>query len=205
MENETKKDSAIIIGPVRLSWLNVFKPRMNDLNNTMEYSATLLIPKEPTTECSDPAGVVAKVNAAILAVMTEKFGEPKGPRWPKNWKNPLGEDESGEYHVIKTKSGEDRPPMLINGKREKVSAEDGWKSGDWGTVKIWPFAFDQTVNKGAAFKLNAIQFLYVGDALGGTGRTSPDEFPEVANASVPTKDDAPYNPHDDQDEDNPFA
>jgi hypothetical protein len=183
--NEEKKDSAIIIGPVRLSWIHIWEPRLDNLSGRTEYSATLLIPKKPTKQCPDPDAVIAQVKEAVLLAMSEKFGEPGGKKWPKNWRNPLGEDETGEYYQIKVKSSEDRPPVVINGDRITVGPKSGWNAGDWGKAKIWPFSFDQQVNKGASFKLNAIQFLYKDEPFGGSIATSPDEFDKVDDADKP--------------------
>jgi len=200
-----KTNNSIIVGPVRLSYLNVFKTREN-LNGEPEFSATVLIPKNRTEHCSDPQTLVKDVAQFIKGKLFEKFGKE-----PPNWKNPLKDgdkelDSEGNprcpgYWFIRAKCKEDFPPVLVNGSGNVVHAGDGWKSGDWGKVKLAFYGFDHAGNKGVGVGLRAIQFLYTDEPLGGgsDAATVASEFGTVADAQNPVGS-APddYDPFSDQ-------
>lgn len=181
-------NSSIIVGPVRLSYLACFKPKQNDLKNEMEYSAVLLIPKAKHEHLEDPNTEAKEIAAAIKSVFITKFG---ASNLPKVWRNPLqdgdkelrqsdGEPKNPGYWFINVKCGEEFPPKLVDGSKKTV--KEGWNSGDWGLVKIRPFAYDHKGNKGVAFGLEAIQFLYKDESLGGQGPTD-EGFDEVQGAA----------------------
>jgi len=196
-------DRECIVGPVRLSYMNVFKPRANDLKEgKKEYSVTLLIPKEATAECPAPKDELDGMKAILKGVAFEKWGN----KIPPNLRNPIrdgdtetdsqGEPKAPGYWFMNVSAKEEYPPMLINGAREKVT--EGWNSGDWGKVQLAFFAYDQKGNRGVSAGLRAIQFTHHGDPLGGTS-VSADNFDVVATAK-PSSDGAPdgYDPFADE-------
>src|SRR3990167_5614594 len=146
-ETKDKPVTEAVVGPVRLSYLSVFKPRMNEKKGEMQYSAVLLIPKAANEFCGDPKSVGKAIKAVVDAALVKKFGTA-----PPKWKNPLkdGDVETNNenepkhpgYWFVATQASEDYPPRLIDGKRNTVF--DGWQSGDWGYVKINCYGFDHT-------------------------------------------------------------
>ena len=55
----SEKTQPIVIGPVRFSYMSVFKPRLREKDGgekVPEYSAVLLVPKKPNEFCPDPDG-----------------------------------------------------------------------------------------------------------------------------------------------------
>lgn len=174
MSTETPvKTNVTLVGPCRLSYLNVFKPRKNDLNGEMEYSVRLLIPKKPTDKCPDPRSSIDSIAAAIKAAKAEKIPDVKV------WDNPLrdgdteldsntGEPKEPGFWYINAKAKEAYPPDLIDAKRLPVTQEMGWQSGDWAKVAISFYGYDQA-KKGVGCGLRGLQFLYKDEALGGGG------------------------------------
>lgn len=165
-------EKTILVGPCRLSYLSVFKPRKNDLNNEMEFSVRLLVPKKPTDKCPNP-NIIAKTCAdAIKIAKEEKIPDAKV------WDNPFrdgdkelnsdGEPKEPGYWFLNAKAKEEYPPELLNAKREPVTADMGWQSGDWGKVVVSFYGYDQK-KKGVGCGLRGIQFLYKDEALGGGG------------------------------------
>lgn len=162
-----------LIGPVRLSYLSVFKPRKNDLNGEMEYSVRLLIPKTPTDKCPNPKALAKIAADAIKAAAVAKLGDKIS-----NYDNPLRDGDTEldandnpkepGYWYINAKAKEDYPPDLLNASRIPATAEMGWQSGDWGKVALTFYGYDQK-KKGVGCGLRGIQFLYKDEALGGGG------------------------------------
>lgn len=198
-----------IVGPVRLSYLSVFKPRANDMKNgELEYSVTLLIPKEPTEFCEEPK----KIGKAIKELIDNAAAERN---LAKGWKSPLkdgdtdlngeGEPRAPGYWFIRTACKAEYPPILIDGRRQPVTS--GWESGDWGMVKLAMWTYDQAGNKGVSAGLRAVQFLYKDEPLGQSNDPAvvAQEFDEVADADRPTAAAAVAAPVGDGSEYDPFS
>jgi len=188
----TKPATQVIAGPVRLSYLNVFKAR-EGLGGTPEFSVTLLIPKQPTKYCPDPASILKEINAAVKAAVEKKFGGTK----PAGFSHPLkdGDEPDAEgnpkeegYWFIRAKCKEEWPPVTVDGSGQVVTPQMGWKSGDWGRVSLSMYGYDQRGNKGVAAGLRAVQFLYVDDALGSAQDPASvaAQFGTVADAQKPS-------------------
>lgn len=177
-----------VLGPVRLSYLTVFKPRLNEMNSQMEYSVVLMIPKlaDEAGYLKNPPEHIKALADEIKSVLAEKFGT----KIPGNWKNPLrdgdketnndGEAKMPGHFFMTAKCKSEYAPLLIDGPKNKVT--DGWNSGDYGIVKFKLFAFDQPANKGVAVGLRAIQFLHKGESLGG-GEPTDEGFETVATTT----------------------
>lgn len=199
-----------IIGPVRLSYMNVFAPKLNKFRDEEEYSVTILIPKMPTEHCANPKAVGKAVTDLINAAIEKKFGT-KPPKFDTPLKdgdvetNGEGEPKHPGYWFLSARCGTDYPPMLIDGHRNIVSG--GWQSGDWGMVKVSLYGYEYQHKKGVGCGLRAVQFLYHDEPFGGGG-ARPDEFDAVAdahqgvtgieNAGAEGGDGAPYDPFADE-------
>ncbi len=176
--------TSLIIGPVRFSYLNVFKPKKAYESEELEFSTTILIPKTPTGLCPEPQKILKQLADAIKDVAAANFGAAT-----KGWRNCLkdgdlptesgGEPPAPGYYYLRTKCKVEYPPLLIDGSRNKVT--DGWKSGDWGMAKLRIYSYDKK-SKGVNCGISAIQFLFHDDAIGGGGEASPDEFAVVPDA-----------------------
>lgn len=206
MATTAQPTNTIIVGPVRLSYLSVFKPRKNNLSGNNEYSAVLLFPKEKSKFNNDPQGTYKALKEKMGEIAREKFGtntrgvsislkdgdavcdEYPEPKHPGYW-----------YMNVSAK--EEFAPGLIDGDRQKA-VPGAWVSGDWGLVKLSVYAYDQNVKKGVSAGLRGIQFLFHDEPLGAS--TDPiDGFDVVPGADKgrPTSENAsdPYS------EEDPFA
>lgn len=195
--SNTEKPGKGTFGPARLSYLSVFKPRANQLkNNELEFSAVLLIPKEPNEFCPDPKAVGAKIAGLIKASLEEKFG----PNVAK-WDNPLkdGDKETdnegnprnpGYWYVGVSAKGE-YPPLLIDCEKNVVT--NGWGSGDWGKANVQCYAYEFQGKKGVGVGLRGIQFLKHDEQLGGGGGASLDDF-DTEDGDRSTTEDTAYDP-----------
>ena len=162
--------TTIKIGPVRGSYLNIFKPRRNNLNDNVEYSAVWLFPKKKCEFNDDPNGTVKRFKESVDEVVAEHFGkQTHGLRNPlrdgDTELNSNGEPRAPGYWFINSTAKEDFPPKVVDG--DKVDADPkAWKSGDWAIVVLALYPYDKKGNKGVSCGLRAVQFLYSDEALG---------------------------------------
>jgi hypothetical protein len=182
-----------IVGPVRLSYMNVFKTRTqtkDDGSTKEEYSVVLLIPKDPCQQNPNPRADYDGCRQAIQEVYLEKFGK----NGPKVWTSCLkdgdveidkntGEPKNPGFWYISCSSQPDRPPQLVNGSKVAVTEQDGWVSGDWGKVRLTFAPFDKGTNKGVSAYLSAIQFVYKDEPFAKAKDVTAD-FDEVPDAHI---------------------
>ena len=185
---KTSSPNTIIVGPVRLSYLQVFAPRENALKKgKMELSCRILIPKLPHKYLADPKAEGKGINEAIKAIMAESF-----PKLPPVWNNPLkdgdteigrntGEPKHPGFWFMQCTTTPEYPPVLLDSQKRKVTG--GWQSGDWGYVMVKFFTYDTDGNKGVSASLQAIQFCYHDEPFGGapTADQVAGEFGTVAD------------------------
>lgn len=196
-------DRTAVVGPVRLSYLNCFAPRANELKNGVkEYSTVLLFPKENCEQQPNAAEELKELNKLLRDAVFAKWGDKP----PSNLRRPIRDgdtemDASGDpkapgYYFMNVTAKEDYPPLLVDGSRKVVTS--GWNSGDWGNVEIAVFAYDTRGNKGVSAGLRAIQFLYKGEPMGGGGGTSASVFDEVKTATAAGQAPDDYDPFADE-------
>lgn len=198
----------IIVGPCRLSWLNVFKPREKVQGNTVKrwYEATLMFPKDPKHPYFVD-GQYEKIIAAIREAIADMFGPKEVDKYmnaPDNvFKMCLkdgdvvtADDGNGNwvpkypgYWFMNVTAKEDKPPRLMNAHdKSTATAADGWVSGDWGQAQLNFYAFNNE-SKGVAAGLRALQFCYKDEPFGGAGAATAtaDDFGDVPNAHAPVR------------------
>jgi len=184
------------IGPVRLSYLSVFKPRKSAKDDgSEEYSVMLLLPKEASEFSPDPRAEINGAATAVKAALSAKFGDAA----PKVFKNCMkdGDKEVNEdtgaakypgFWYIRASCKPEYPPILVDGQGRRVPTNAPWTSGDWGIVQVNFFGYDNK-SKGVSAGLRGIQFLYKDEPLGGDAAASPDaiasSFDVVDNAHAP--------------------
>lgn len=205
-QNTTQAQPGVgIVGPVRLSYMNVFQPKENKFRQgESEYSVTLLIPKLPNEFCSDPKAVGKRIKELEAAALEKKF-TAKPPKYDSPLKdgdietNGEGEPKHPGYWFMAARCGVDYPPMLIDGDRHTVTA--GWNSGDWGLVKVSMYGYEFNGRKGVGVGLRAIQFTRHDEQFGSGAATSIDEFAVVEGADktapAASSEDTPYDPFQD--------
>lgn len=202
---EAKPTNTIIVGPVRLSYLNVFKPRLNNLNGKSEYSAVLLIPKKPNEFNSDPAATYKQIKDKMAEIAKDRFGSNTRGVSISLKDGDAVTDEYPEpkqpgYWYMNVSAKDEFPPGLIDGDRNPAKPGE-WVSGDWGLVKLAFYAYDQNVKKGVSAGLRAIQFIKKDEPLGASCDNT-DGFDVVPGADKPKPVSDHYDPDTDGD---PFA
>lgn len=173
----------VITGRVRMSFLNWFAPRKNELNGKDEYSAELLIPKSDTD-------TINAIKMAMKEALVAKFGD----KIPPNVRNPMKDGDTAvkadggplaDYYkgnvFIRVKSTE--KPGVIGADGLELRDASQFVSGDYGRASIVAFAYDQAVNKGVSFYLQNLMFLDKGESFGGGRASASDDFGVKSNAA----------------------
>ena len=174
VDGDTKSGSTVIFGPIRCSYMFVFKHRKNEKRGCDEYSLVTLIQKED-------AELLKFVRERINHALVKKFGKviPKFDTCLKDGDTETKDDGTPlapGFMFISTRADLDQPPLLYKpGSTVPLdlhSATD-WVSGDWGYAKLDFFGFDNK-NKGVSTRLKAIQFTAKDEPFG-KGAQDPDK------------------------------
>ncbi|NBT76541.1 MAG: DUF2815 family protein [Betaproteobacteria bacterium] len=161
----------VVTGKVRLSYVNIFTPRVGPSGGDPKYSVCVLIPK------SDKA-TVDKVKAAVEAAKqagTATFGG----KVPAGVKSPLRdgdtEREGPEYkgHYFINCNSKQRP-NVVDAAVNPILSQDEVYSGCYGRVSINFYAYNQSGNKGVGAGLQNVQKIADGDPLSGRSRAEDD-------------------------------
>jgi hypothetical protein len=163
----------ILAGPFRLAYMHVFEPRKNEQRNGVEeYSVRLLLPKKATPQCPNPGVEWNEIKALVDQIAAAKFGA-NFKAWDsllksgdKELSKSTGEPQHPGYMYLNLRTSPEYPPVLIDCDKHNVTKGSGWKSGDWGMVRMRLWAYDSAGNKGVSGSLMAIQFTHIDEALG---------------------------------------
>lgn len=167
----------------RVSYPNVFTPKLNDLNGKNEYSMVCLFKKGED---------LSALKKAAEACLVEKLGADKA-KWPKNLKSPFrdqGEKEKDgalpdgyeEGAIFMTVKSSQKPGLVDANNQDIIDAAEFY-AGCYARASLRPYYYDKKGNKGVAFGLQNIQKLADGESLGGSRVKASDEFEPVASAS----------------------
>lgn len=167
------KETKMVTGLVRFSYLHVFEPEKIDENSDAKYSVSLIIPKKDkkTIEL-----IKERINNAIL---NGKQGKFQG-KVPANLKTPLRdgdverpEDEAYEDSYFINASCKTKPGV-VNKDRQPIIEQDEVYSGCYGLASITFYPFNTSGNKGIACGLNHIMKISDGEPLGGRNSAESD-------------------------------
>ena len=177
MANRTA--TQVITGNVRLSYLNVFKPRVQAEGQDPKYSACLLIPKSDTKTVKaikDACEAARLASAAMFGKVPDKL---KMPIHDGDGEMPNG----GEYGAeakgcwVLNCSSKNQPGIVDRNVNPILNPSDLY-SGCWGRVDLNFFTYNTNGNKGIGAGLNNIQKIRDDEPLGGKQRAS-DVFESV--------------------------
>lgn len=161
----------------RVSYPNVFKPKLNEMNGKQEYSIVALFPKNAD---------LTKLKEAALAAIVEKWGADKA-LWPKNLRMPFRKQE--ERMKTDEKTGKQflppgheegcvfmnlkssQRPGVVDQQVQPIIDESQFYAGCWAQATINAYCYDTAGNRGINFGLNNIQKVKEGDPL--SGRPTP--------------------------------
>ena len=168
--NSTK----VVIGPVRLSYVNVIKPRVANPGEEPRYSATLIIPK-------DNAEMISKIKVAInnaYNAATATFGGKLPPlntiKLPVRDGDAERPDDEAYKNSYSVNANATSAPGIVDADLNPILTRSEVYSGVYGRASITFYAFNSSGNKGIACGLNNLQKIRDGEPLGGKASAESD-------------------------------
>lgn len=182
------QSNELVTGECRLSYCNLLEAKAINNGATKNFSVKILIPKTDTatvaalTKARDAArqnGVTegkrpfSSYSPQLLATMTVslKDGDTDFPDNP----------ECAGCWVLNAKTPEDKPPGVLNEKRERVTNPTDVYSGMYGKVHLQLYPYDTAGNKGIGVSLQNVMKTKDGDPLGGARKKAEDVFGQPEN------------------------
>ena len=171
-----KTDTAVVTGKVRLSFVNLFKPKAINEGDEPKYSVLLLIPKTDTE-------TIDFIRRAQKNAIAAKWGDKKPKKITQTLRDgdEEGPDDRPEYegHYFMNVSSKYQPQLFTrgtgaDGKPLPLEREDELYSGCYAQVSINAYCFDVNGNKGVTFGINGCRKVADGESLGGRVDTSDD-------------------------------
>jgi len=176
MSNEFK--TKVITGKIRMSFVNVFKPRAHTAGAEEKYSVTILLPK---TDVTTKANIDAAIQAAI-AQGKEKWNGVVPPNVPnpirdgdglKQDGTPFGSECKGHW-VFTASAKVDYKPEVIDQYYQPVLDQSEIYSGCYGRISVNFFPYFFAGKKGVGCGLNNVQKLSDGEPLSGRASAAED-------------------------------
>ena len=180
--NKAISDTAVRLGPVRFSYVNVFSPRRNDDGTPGKYSCCIIFPK------SDKEAYKLFEQAYQAAVQLGKSSKWNG-RIPAKVHLLLhdGDDERPDDAAFKdcwyfNCSSNNKPGIRVRDAGMIVEAldEDDFYSGCYGAVTVNLFPYSTSGNVGVGVGLNNVIKTEDGERLSG-GRSADADFGDMAD------------------------
>lgn len=177
------QQNELVTGECRLSYCNLLEARAINNVGAPQYSVKILIPKTDTAtlqamakarDYARQAGVTdgkkpfATFSAAKLATMNVSLKDgdiyfPDNPECAGHW-------------VLNAKTPQDKPPGVLNEKKERVTNPTDIYSGMYGKVHIQLYPYDTAGNAGIGVSLQNVMKTRDGDPLGGSRKKAEDVF-----------------------------
>jgi len=168
------RNTKVVTGKVRFSFVNVFEARTYGEGQIPKYSVMLLIPKtdvatidriKKAIDAAAQKGLVTKFGGKLPAILkttlkdadkdTNQDGELFADIWPY---------AAGHYLLnVSSKN----PPQIVDAELNPITNPAEFYSGCYGRASINFFAFNNNGNKGISAGLNNLQKLEDGEPLGG--------------------------------------
>lgn len=178
----------------RVSYPNVFEPKLNKLSNQKEYSLEALF---------DKTADLTELKKAVHAEVVEKWGADKA-KWPKNLRLPF-KDQANKVKEVDGKEilpeaytagatflslkSKQRPGIVDQNVTEIIDASEFY-AGCYARATVSVYAYDQMGNRGVNFGLMNIQKVKDGDPLGSRTKAADDFAPvALADEGVVSADD----------------
>lgn len=172
----------VITGEVRLSYVNLLKPRESQFGGEPKYSVTLLIPKN---DFATKQRIDAAIEAAKMQGKANKWGGVMPPVVPtpihdgdgvKSDGTSFGEECRGHW-VISASSSVDQPPKIVDINLNPILDPTEVYSGMYARVAINLAPYASMGKKGVGCYLSTnVQKTRDGEPLGGSAPAAADDF-----------------------------
>ena len=179
--SEQKK--ARVMTPIfRVSFPNVFQPKLNELSGKTEYSLVMLFDKKADLK---------EMKALAAGVAREKWGDkiPAGIRNPFRDGDVEKEGREGYKGVFFVNTKSNQKPGVVDENVQPIIEQEQFYPGCYARATVTAYAYDNKGNRGVAFGLGNIQKVKDGEPFSGRSRAE-DDFAPVAGASQAEDDGA---------------
>lgn len=163
----------ITTSTVRLSYASLFEPRA-DLSGRMQYSCSLLIPKDSKD--------VNRIKEAFKKMLNDPHNKAILGGKTSNIDLPLRDGDEKEEHpeyagmyYLNAKASENRPPKLFTKDLVELVDRDELYSGCYVQASLSLYCYNKNGHKGIGVGLRGIRKIKDGEPLSGSVVT-PDEF-----------------------------
>lgn len=176
----------------RVSYPNVFKPRLNTMSKKEEFSLTALFPKDAD---------LTVLKDAMKKAIVDKWGADE-KKWPKRLRSPFRDQGEREKELDDgSKALPDgyvkgakflnlkcykKPGVIDQSKNDIISPADFYP-GCWARATVAAFAYDTAGNQGVSFWLNNIQKVAEGEPFSGRPKAE-DEFAAIESDETTADD-----------------
>jgi len=181
--SEEKKYTKILTPEFRLSFNNLFKPKVLFAGQAPKYSAQMLFKKG-----TDLSAIQAEIKRLIVA----KWGTnppqglviplKDGDKFSKKYDSHIG------HIALDAKANQEYPPQVVLQNKQPATMQDVY-SGCYGRAFISFYTFDNQFKKGVGCNLMAFQKVKDGEPLGNRVNAA-DEFSALEGVSTSGFDDA---------------
>lgn len=180
-ETEGNTMAKIITGEVRLSWPELFEPKVPPNGTEPKYSVMLLIPKsdkktmdalfkaekETAEERKEIFG--GKVPAKLRSIIHDGDGEDdNGEPWADRYPERKG------HYFMSVSANERFRPGVVDAQLNPIIDPAEVYSGVYARVSLNSFAYSASGNRGVSFGLRNVQILRDGEPLGGASKPEDD-------------------------------
>lgn len=165
----------VITGLVRLSYAHLATPQENPMSGKVQYSASLIIPK-------DNAKSVAQVETAVKKMMEDPDSLAKWGGTTKGVKSPIHDGDidraedpnyANSYYINVKADAQHAPKLYSKDRMEIVNPEEIY-SGCYGQAVLSLYAYNFQGSKGLSFGISAFRKIKDGPSLGGVSVTDKD-------------------------------
>lgn len=170
-----QKNTKVVTGKVRLSYVHLFEPYSPNEDSPEKYSCVILIPKSDKT-------TLKAIDEAVKNAAENGKDRIFNGKVPASLKTTLHDgdeeadlDRNPEYagHMYMSVSSKTKPGIVDQQLNPILDASEVY-SGCYARVSIGAFAYNVQGNRGVSFGLNHVQKAGDGDFLGGRSRAEDD-------------------------------
>lgn len=166
------KDTKVVFGPCRLSYVHVFSKYDPENDGNGKYMTNVLIPK---SEKDTIKALQTAIETAKQAAIVSKWGgkEPKKLDMPLHDGDIDKDDDAFSDHYYVNAKSNTRPGIVDKNKAPIVDEEEIY-SGVWAVVSVSFYGYDKNGNRGVACGLNNIMKFKDDEHLGGRASAETD-------------------------------
>lgn len=175
------------LGPIRVSYPQLFTPTARDEGEKKKYQITILLPKSNTRSVN---ALQKAIKQAELEAKDKKFGgklpaKVKNPVWDGDGVRDNGEEFGPECKgcwVLTATTGEDYPPEVLAGRDGHPARPEEIYAGCWGYVSINLSGYNyKKAKKGIGAYLNSFWKTKEGEPLAGRRKSAHEDFADILN------------------------